>query len=281
MTADRIDLIDEDQAGAVLLGPFEQVPHPAGADAHKHLDEFRSGEREKGHARFPCDRFCQQGFAGARGTNQQHTLGDFGAYGCESLRSLEEGHHFLQVLLGLLHPGHVVKLDTRLSLHGEAGLGLTKLHCLAGATGHPAAPAGQEHQRADQQQGEEKVAEQAEHRRGALGRVNVKTDPLLLEVVHQLGGNPGQIYPQPLHPVVQVGIHRLDHSRAAAVIDVNCGHPAGIDVIEEAAVTHAGYRRIARSLVRSIWVEAGRTAVTKQLPAEEGHHGQRQQPESN
>jgi hypothetical protein len=38
-TADRVDLVDEDDARRRLLGLFEHVAHAAGADADEHLDE--------------------------------------------------------------------------------------------------------------------------------------------------------------------------------------------------------------------------------------------------
>ena len=42
LASNGIDLIDEDDAGGVLLGLLEQVTNPAGSDAHEHLDEFRT-----------------------------------------------------------------------------------------------------------------------------------------------------------------------------------------------------------------------------------------------
>ena len=39
VTADRVDLVDEDDGRRVLLGLVEQVAHAARADADEHLDE--------------------------------------------------------------------------------------------------------------------------------------------------------------------------------------------------------------------------------------------------
>ena len=39
VAADGVDLVDEDDAGRVLLGLLEQVAHAGGADADEHLDE--------------------------------------------------------------------------------------------------------------------------------------------------------------------------------------------------------------------------------------------------
>ena len=62
MAPDGIDLIDEDDAGRVLLGLLEHVAHARGADADEHLDEVRSGDSEERHLRLAqlrhrCGRF--------------------------------------------------------------------------------------------------------------------------------------------------------------------------------------------------------------------------------
>ena len=146
LAADGVDLIDEDQARAVFLGALEQVAHPAGTHAHEHLHELRAGEGEEGHAGLTGDGLGQQGLAGAGRAHQQNPFGNLGAHGGEALRGLEEGHHLLEVLLGLLHPGHVVELHAGFGLHGKASLGLAELHRLARTTGHAIAAASQEDQ---------------------------------------------------------------------------------------------------------------------------------------
>src|SRR4029453_16915385 len=50
MAADRVDLVDEDDARRVLLALLEQVADAAGADADEHLDEVRAADREERHA---------------------------------------------------------------------------------------------------------------------------------------------------------------------------------------------------------------------------------------
>ena len=42
LTADGINFIDEDDARGIFLGLFEQIAHPAGTNADKHLDKFRA-----------------------------------------------------------------------------------------------------------------------------------------------------------------------------------------------------------------------------------------------
>ena len=74
--ADGVDLIDENDAGGVLLGSAEQIPHAAGAHADEHLNELRAVDRIKRHAGFSGRRAGQQRFPGARWPDQQHALGD-------------------------------------------------------------------------------------------------------------------------------------------------------------------------------------------------------------
>ena len=111
--------------------------------------------------------------------------------------------------------------------------------------------------------------------------MDIEADALLFELVDELWSNTGQVYAQTLYPIVEVRIHSLDNCTATAVENINRRYPARIDVIEEAAVAHAGYGRIARSNRGAFRFETGRAAVTKQLPAEECDHCQGQQPEGN
>ena len=48
---DRVDLVDEDDAGGVLVRFPEQVAHTGGADAHVEFNEIRSRQREERHMR--------------------------------------------------------------------------------------------------------------------------------------------------------------------------------------------------------------------------------------
>ena len=88
-----------------------------------------------------------------------------------------------------------------------------------------------------------------------------------------------------MNAVVEIGIHGFDHRTAAAIKNVDGGYPAGIHVIQEAAVAHASHRRIARGhrggLLTAARGQAGNPTRAEQLPSEEGHHGHREQPEGN
>ena len=73
--ADRVDLIDEDDAGCLLFGLVEQVAHLGRAHADKHLHEFRAGHGEEGNVGLTGDRLGQHGLAGSGRSHQQDALG--------------------------------------------------------------------------------------------------------------------------------------------------------------------------------------------------------------
>ncbi len=131
MTADGIDLINENDAGCIFFALHEQIANATGADADEHFDEVGTGNGEKGNAGFTGHGPGQQGFAGARGTNQKHTLGDLAAEFGEFLGILEEGDDLFKLFLGLLDAGHVLEGDFALSLGQEFCSALAERHGLA------------------------------------------------------------------------------------------------------------------------------------------------------
>ena len=52
-TAERIELVDEDDRGRVLTRLLEQVPNSGGADADEHLDKLRARDRKERDACLP------------------------------------------------------------------------------------------------------------------------------------------------------------------------------------------------------------------------------------
>ena len=79
MAADRVDFVDEDDAGGVLLALLEEVADAAGADADEHLDEVRAGDGEERNIGLAGDGPGEQGFAGSRRPDEQHALGNAAA----------------------------------------------------------------------------------------------------------------------------------------------------------------------------------------------------------
>src|SRR5205823_8624034 len=56
MTADRVDFVDENNAGRGFLALLEHVAHPRSTDADEHFDEIGTANGEKWNVRFAGDR---------------------------------------------------------------------------------------------------------------------------------------------------------------------------------------------------------------------------------
>ena len=133
LPADGVDLIDENDAGAVLLGLLEQVADAGRADAHEHFHEIGTGNGEEGHAGLAGDGTSQQGLAAAGRSVQQYALGYAGADGIEFAGILQEADYLLQLLLHLIHPGYIGKGDLFAAVGLQLGPGFAELHHLAAA----------------------------------------------------------------------------------------------------------------------------------------------------
>src|SRR5690606_14896376 len=118
MAADRVDLVDEDDAGRVLLGLLEHVAHAAGADADEHLDEVGTGNGEERYLGLAGDGTGQQGLAGARRADHQHAARDLAAQALELAGVAQELDQLADLFLGLVAAGDIGQghLDLALAL---------------------------------------------------------------------------------------------------------------------------------------------------------------------
>jgi len=106
---DGVQLVDEDDAGRLLLGLLEEVAHARGPDADEHLDELRAREEKEGDVGLAGHGAREEGLAAAGGTDHEHALRDAPAQSLVLRGVAEEVHHFHQLRLGLVHPRHVVE----------------------------------------------------------------------------------------------------------------------------------------------------------------------------
>ena len=125
--ADGIDLVDEYDAGSLLLGLLEKVTDLGSTHAHEHLHEFGAGHGEEGHVGFTGHGLGQHSLAGTRRANQQDALG----HGSTDLLILTGVMEIIddlrQILLGLVLTGHVVKANSLGGLHIHLGIGLAHI----------------------------------------------------------------------------------------------------------------------------------------------------------
>lgn len=71
--SDGINFINKHQAGCILLGLLEQVPHTACSHTHKHLHKLRARDGEEGHTCLSCNGLGQQGLTSTWGGNTGDT----------------------------------------------------------------------------------------------------------------------------------------------------------------------------------------------------------------
>ena len=176
VTADGVDLVDEDDGRRVLLGLVEEVANTGCADADEHLDEVRSRDRVERHARLTRDRAGEQGLAGSGRAVEQHALGDARADRLELRGLLQELLDLVQLLDGLFGAGDVVEGDLRALFRDELRLRLAELHDLAAAALHA-----REHD-PEEEADEHERQQDAEHREEPVGLRD-----LVVEAVGRVG----------------------------------------------------------------------------------------------
>ena len=163
LAADRVDLVDEDDARGVALGLVEEVAHAARADADEHLDELRAGDAEERHAGLTRDGASHQGLAGAGRPDEQHAARDARAERVELLGELQELHDFLELGLGLVDAGHVGERDDGLVAEEHARPALAEAEGLV--IGALRLSHHEEDEAADDEQRQDRGQQQAEPRR--------------------------------------------------------------------------------------------------------------------
>ena len=185
MTADGIDLVDENDAGRILLGLLEHVAHARCADADEHLHEVRARDGEEGNVGLAGHGARDQGLAGARRAYQQAAARDAPAEALELLRIAQEFHDLLEIGFGLVDARHVLERDAALPLRQKLGLGLAEAHGTAAARLHLAH---EEDPHTDEQQ-HGKPVDQHTQDRGyvVLGGTGSDFHALLVQALHEIG----------------------------------------------------------------------------------------------
>ena len=200
LTANSVDLVDEDDGRSVLLGLIKQVADTAGAHAHVQLHEVGAGNGEEGYAGLTGNCLCDQGLTGTGRAHQQNALGNTGAQRHILLGLLEEVHNLFQIGLFLVGTCHIPEGDLFLVVGvGHLGAGLAKVHGTAATAALPVHHKEPErtHDDDDHQIGQHGVPD------GIMGGliVHLQCSGVLLG---------GDLIPQIFHEVVHIG-HLIDH----------------------------------------------------------------------
>ena len=112
--AHGVELVDEDDAGAVAAGFLEQLADARGADARIHLDEVGAARGDERHACLARHRSRQQRLAGAGRPHEQDAARNAAANRGELGRLLQELDDLGHLVLRLVHAGDVLERDGHL-----------------------------------------------------------------------------------------------------------------------------------------------------------------------
>jgi hypothetical protein len=163
LSADGINLINEDDARGLGLGLLEEIPDPGGTDTDEELDELGGGAGEEWDPGLAGDGTREESFTGARRADEEASLGDLGSERGVLVGVLEEIDDLLQLELGLVGAGDVEEGDAGVGHLLELALGAGEVHGAARAGAGPALRAAEEEEEAREgDEGEEEVAEEGE-----------------------------------------------------------------------------------------------------------------------
>jgi hypothetical protein len=230
MASDRVDFIDENDAGCILLRLLEHVAHARGADADEHLDEVRTRDREERHIGFARDRARDQRLAGAGWADEQHAARTLAAEPLEFAGVAQEFDDLLQVLLGLVDARDILERHAAMRLGEQFRPRLAETHRLAGTALHLTR---QEYPHADQRdKGEPRNQQRHEPRDVVALRTRRDLHALAVEPLHQ-----GRI-------VRRVGVE----GAAIRIVAVDLGSLDGH--VADTAVIHLGQELRERNIRR-------------------------------
>src|SRR5262249_20525065 len=180
--AERVELVDEDDAGRLGFGLLEEVADARGADADEHLDELRSAETEKRHVGFAGDRAREQRLAGSRRADEQHAFRNAAAEIRVLLRVLQELDDLFQLFTSFVDAGDVGEAHLHFVALVDLRAAARERHDPAFGAAHAAeeeAPdADEEHERNDPAK---------QFRQPPVRQLAVVLDTLGLELFDQLG----------------------------------------------------------------------------------------------
>src|SRR5436309_3029090 len=135
--ADRVQLVDEDDARGLVLGLLEQITDARGTHTDEHLDELGAGQGEEGHVRFARNGSRQQGLARARRTHHQHALGNPAAEPLVLSRIFEEVDDLDELGLRFVDAGDVGERRFELLAIEDLVFGAAERECLCGPAADP------------------------------------------------------------------------------------------------------------------------------------------------
>ncbi len=184
VAAHGVEFVDEDDARRVFLSLVEEVPHPGGPDADEHFNEIGTADAEEGNVRLPRDGPGQERLSRPRRTHEQHAFGDPSPETGELLGIFQKFNDFLEFVLRLVDPRHILEGDLLRLVRHEAGAALAEGHGLPAAGLHLAH---EENPHADEENDGEPGDENRHVPAVPLGGFHGDAGPLLLEKGDEAG----------------------------------------------------------------------------------------------
>src|SRR5690606_22114570 len=111
LTSYGVDLVNEDNAGSLLLGVFEHVANACSTHPDKHLDEVGARDAEEGNLGFAGDCLGQQRLARSGRTNQQYASRNAAAKPLELGGIAKKIDQFGDVFFGFVAARHIGEGD--------------------------------------------------------------------------------------------------------------------------------------------------------------------------
>ena len=117
--ANRINLVNKDDARRIALGLLEHVADPARTDTDKHFNKVRTRNCEEWNASFPCNGARQQCFTGSWRADEQRAFGDLAAKALELRRVFQEVDDLFEFFFGFINTCNIIKCDAALLLRQQ------------------------------------------------------------------------------------------------------------------------------------------------------------------
>ena len=126
--SDSVDFINKHNTRSHLLSLLEQITHTGRAHAYIHFHKSRTRKREERHFCLSRHSFRQQCLTSSRRPYKKCSFRKLRADAAVFTRIMKEIHYFLQRLLCLILPGHILECDPGFFLHVHFCIALSDAH---------------------------------------------------------------------------------------------------------------------------------------------------------
>ena len=109
MAAHGVQFIQEDDAGSALPSGLKQVANSGRANAHKHFHKVRAADGKERYIRLSSHCTGQKRLSRTWPTYKKYAFGYSTTQFCELLSILQKIYYFLEILLGLITAGNIIK----------------------------------------------------------------------------------------------------------------------------------------------------------------------------